>query len=363
MSDPDRWRQIQQIFHGARELPPGQRSTFLDSACKSDASVRGEVESLLRSSEEAGNFLESDAERSSKETPTASDIDLWIGKQVGTYKIIERIAFGGMGVVYRGEDLRLRRGAALKFLSFPLQRDPLARERFEREARAASALNHPNICTIYGIGEFEEHPYLAMELLKGQTLGRLIQGKPLPVHRALEFAILITSALESAHNEGIIHRDLKPANIFVTDKGQVKILDFGLAKQMAPGLASSGATETIEEGVEPDVLTSPGMVVGTVSYMSPEQARGEVVDARSDLFSLGAVLYEMTTGQRAFPGRLPVLIIDAILNRPPAAVLEANPLAPAKLEAIITKALEKNRELRYQSAPTCWRPSGNCETN
>src|SRR5579871_2097457 len=349
MDSPERWRRIQEVFQAALEMPGERRAAFLDAACAGDVSLRQEVESLLRSSEEAGNFLEPEASRASEAPRAAPSVDPWLSKQVGSYKIVEKIAFGGMGVVYRAEDVRLGRGAALKFLSVQLQRDPLARERFEREARAASALNHPNICTIYGVGEFEGHPYLAMELLKGQTLGKWIQRGPLPTERMLDLAIPIASALEAAHSEGIIHRDLKPANIFVTEKEQVKILDFGLAKQTGTGIVSSADTETLH-APESEPVTSPGTLVGTVSYMSPEQVRGERLDARSDLFSFGAVLYEMAAGHPAFPGRMPVLIIDAVLNRPPAALREANRQIPVKLEEIIAKSLEKSRDRRYQSA-------------
>ena len=345
----DRWRQIQDTFHAARELPLDQRVHFLTSTCKNDAELRAEVESLLRASEDAGTFLQSKEQPIPSQTQKIVTGDPLIGKQIGPYRVIERIGAGGMGLVYRAEDIRLGRGAALKFLSRELEQDPQARERFEREARAASALNHSNICTIYGVDEWEGHPFLAMELLKGQTLNRVIAAQSMDVNRLLNLAIPIVSALEAAHGEGIIHRDIKPANIFLTDKGQVKVLDFGLAKQTGGFLSAQPEGDSVHDA-ETESLTSPGMAVGTVSYMSPEQARGERLDARSDLFSFGAVLYEMATGQRAFPGKVPILICEAILNRAPEPPSQLNSKTPGKLEAIITKALEKHREQRYQNA-------------
>ena len=349
MSEAERWREIQNIFQAALELPPDDRPRFLDSSCKNDPDLKEEVESLLRAGDEAGNFLQSRELPAVSQTQRALAGDPLPGKQIGPYRIIERIGSGGMGLVYRAEDGRLRRGAALKFLSWELEKDPQARERFEREARAASALNHPNMCTIYGVDEWEGHPFLAMELLKGQTLNRVIAGKPLAVDQVLDLSIPILSALEAAHSEGIIHRDIKPGNIFLADKGQVKVLDFGLAKHTNVLVQAGHETDLLNEA-ETESLTSPGMAVGTVSYMSPEQARGERLDARSDLFSFGAVLYEMSTGRRAFPGRVPILICEAILNREPEAPAQLNPLVPANLELIIAKALKKDRALRYQSA-------------
>ena len=348
--NPERWQQVRKIFDAALMIPLGERSRFLDSACGGDADLRLEVESLLDSDHAAGNFLESRSENEPTINGVVADSDRWSGKQVGSYRIIERIGSGGMGVVYRAVDTRLGRAAALKFLSGELQPDPRARDRFEREARAASALNHPNICTIYGVDEFRGHPYMAMEFLKGQTLAEVISGKPLELERLLTFAISVLAALEAAHAEGIIHRDLKPANVFLTEKGQVKILDFGLAKQTALMPVAHGAFATADVAEPTAELTTPGMIVGTMSYMAPEQIRAERLDARSDLFAFGALLYEMATGEKAFPGRLPVLVLDAILNRSPAPIAKSNPAVPARLAAIIFKALEKDRELRYQSA-------------
>ena len=347
MVDPAHWRKIQDLFHAALELPTGERARFLESTCEADAALRQEVESLLRAHEQAGTFLRSEQQSASTEAQVA---DIWVGKQIGAYLVLERIGYGGMGVVYRAEDVRLRRGAALKFLNLDLQREPQARERFEREARAASALNHPNICTIYGVDEFEGHPYLAMELLRGQTLSRVIAGEPLPIDLAIEYAIAIASALEAAHSGGIVHRDIKPGNVFLTEKGQIKVLDFGLAKQAGTAVGEDETADTLRTVAEPESLTSPGLAVGTVSYMSPEQARGERLDARSDLFSFGAVLYEMVTGKRAFPGKVQALITDGILNRAPASASSINSQVPSSLQQIIDRALEKDRGRRYQSS-------------
>ena len=344
----DRWREIEHLFHSARERDAHERRTYLERACGGDEALRREVESLLANEDLASGFLES-----TPGAPQSPGVEQGArvppGERIGPYIVQEFLQAGGMGEVYQARDTRLNRAVAIKFLPRAAAADPAALERFQREARAASALNHARICTIHDLGEHEGRPFIVMEYLDGESLRDSIARAPVPVEKLIDVALQTCDALQAAHAKGIVHRDIKPANIFITASGQIKILDFGLAKLVAEP-APASTTAAPDQIATATTIARRSCVTGTPAYMSPEQARGEDVDARSDLFSFGAVMYEMATGQKPFPATTSGELIASILYDTPAQPSAVNPNVRGRLERIILRALVKDRLARYQSA-------------
>jgi eukaryotic-like serine/threonine-protein kinase len=364
--DAERWKRIDELLQAALRLTVEQQDEFLRRQCGNDNELLEEVRSLLTSHHQAGSFLESPA-FSPADMPTqtvdpasiAMTFRSMVGETVSHYRVLSRLGSGGMGVVYEAEDIKLGRRVAMKFLPGEVASDRTAFERMQREARSASALDHPNICSIYELGEHDGQPFIVMQLLEGETLRQWIErsfkmDKRPPLDGAMDLAIQITRGLEAAHQKNIIHRDIKPENIFVTVRGEVKILDFGLAKvmepQKEPDVQGDLTADMAAPGEEALTLTRTGAKMGTAFYMSPEQIRGEKLDARSDLFSLGLVLFEMLTGRRAFRGSTGADVHDAVLHGSPAPVRQLNPAVPSGVESVIRRSLERDRDRRYQSA-------------
>jgi len=341
---PERWQEIEQLYHSALKREASQRAAFLKEACAGDEALRREVESLLACQAQAESFIEAPVLEVAAKVLADDQGDSLIGRQVGAYQILSLLGAGGMGEVYRARDTKLDRTVALKLLPAEVAADEDRMRRFLREAKAASALNHPNVAHIYEIGEAEGMSFIVMEYVEGQTLAAKIHGRPLEPPQLVEIGMQAADALEEAHSKGITHRDIKPANIMVTPRGQVKVLDFGLAKIARP------TDQAVESDISTMTQTAPGVVMGTVPYMSPEQALGRGVDHRSDLFSLGVVLYEMGTGRLPFSGTSTSETVDRILHAQPEAMARFSSKVPADLERIVRKCLEKERERRYQTS-------------
>lgn len=341
---PERWQRVNEVFHATLTRPEHERKAFLSQACAGDTELRVEAESLLAAHGLSGSFINAPAFEAAAELLARAPACSLVGVQLGSYRILNQLGAGGMGEVYLAEDIRLGRQAALKLLPAAFTADPDRLRRFLREARATSALNHPNIVTIYEIGEAERLHFIATEYIEGQTLRQQMNIGPMELRAVLELAIQIASALAAAHNAGVVHRDIKPENIMVRPDGLLKVLDFGLAKLTHRAPAESARTRTEES------VTSPGVVMGTFDYMSPEQARGQMVDARTDIFSLGVVMHEMITGQRPFDGETPSDVIAAILTYSPPPLCQCRADAPAELQRILNKTLCKDREERYQNS-------------
>jgi eukaryotic-like serine/threonine-protein kinase len=347
---PERWQVVRGILESAMELRPTERAAFLDQQCSTDPSLRQDVDDLLSVEGKLDPaFLDSPAaEHVVLSAPsTSGNTKLAPGTRLGHYEVLALIGAGGMGEVYRGRDTRLNRTVAIKVIPHALSSDPFRQRRFEREARAISALQHPNICTLHDIGQQDGKHFLVMEYLEGETLAKRLQKGRLPFALTLRYAAEVADALDAAHRRGIVHRDLKPANIFLTLHGESKVLDFGLAKLDESNPESNTADET---ATDHKILTTPGIAMGTAPYMSPEQTRGEDLDGRTDIFSLGAVLYEMATGKMAFPGKTPAMMHKAILDETPPPPSTVVPRLLESLDHVVGKALEKDRDLRYQSA-------------
>ena len=351
----EQWQVIEELYHSASNLPEAQRGSFLQRACGEDQDLLLELESLLRHGDTPQSFLDTAAIAIVAKAIAADEYDLLApaleGTTISHYRIVKALGRGGMGVVYEAEDLKLRRRIALKLLPNFLAKDLQTLRRFEQEAQAASALNHPNICTVYEVDEDQGLHFIAIELLEGETLKERIGRSPLTIREILAIGIEICDALDAAHSAGIIHRDIKPSNIVLTRRGTAKVLDFGVAKRVGPDLVQRA--ETLSQLLPPNLdlrVTAPGAVIGTVAYMSPEQAAGHDVDARSDLFSMGAVLYEMACGQCPFPGKHLVEVLQAIQHRQPTPLEQLRPKIPSRLGGIIKKALQKDCSMRYQSA-------------